>query len=102
MPADDPPTFLPVAVPAARAGRSPIARIRQLFARAPLPVDTKLPRPPAAGLYVDAETSRATSRRAASSPAFSTTGRPTEFNAVDQALQVAVAELGLPTLYAVA
>ena len=51
MPADDPPTFLPVAV----AGRSPIARIRQLFARAPLPVDTKHPRPPAAGLYVDAE-----------------------------------------------
>ena len=55
MPADDPPSFLPVAVPAPRAGRSPITRIRRLFARAPLPVDTNNPRPPAAGLYVDGE-----------------------------------------------
>ena len=55
MPADDPPAFLPVAVPAPRAGRSPITHVRQLFARAPLSVATKHPRPPAAGLYVDAE-----------------------------------------------
>ena len=55
MPADDPPTFLPAAVPAPRAGRSPIARMRRLFARAPLRADAKRPRPPAAGLYVDAE-----------------------------------------------
>ena len=43
MPADDPPTFLPVAAPAPRAGRSPIARIRRLFA------------PPGTGLDVDGE-----------------------------------------------
>lgn len=55
MPADDPPSSLPVPVPAPRVGRSPIARIRRLFARAPLPVDAKHPRPPATGLYVDAE-----------------------------------------------
>ena len=55
MPADDPPTFLPVAVPAPRAARSPITRIRRLFARVPLPVDANLPRPPGTGLYVDGE-----------------------------------------------
>ena len=53
MPRDDPPSFLPVAVP--RAGRSRTTRFRHLFARAPLPVDANHPRPPAAGLYVDAE-----------------------------------------------
>ena len=55
MLADDPPSFLPVAVPVPRAGRSLIARIRQLFARASLSVDANLPHPPGTGLYVDGE-----------------------------------------------
>ena len=55
MPADDPPSYLPVPLPAPAARRPLAARIRSVFSRAPRPVDGVRPSPPVTGLYVDAE-----------------------------------------------